>query len=349
MTYNTHLSHIRFLAAFIVFMFHSYNSFYGGFRAQSAIFGFGWLSDGYTGVSLFFVLSGYLFMTKLLSSDKNIDTVIFYKNRLLRIFPLFLTFLFVSFSLGKIEFRPYDFLYIFATNLGKPTPSDFVITGVLWTISIELTFYLVFPFIGRFAKENGISYLLKMLFLIILIRIASFITLENPVPIFYTTLIGRFDQFVVGMAASMIIDKYFTKKIAPLFVGIAVFTIWSALEWQSNYSSFFGNMKDPFWIIWPLLEATCWSFLIAAYANCNFNLPQRFSNFLNRGGEISFSIYVWHMVVIFPMKKGIDYLSLNHLPFILPILISFIVTWFISNVSYDVIELPFLKMKKNYI
>lgn len=348
MEYNVNLSHIRFFAAMLIFLFHSYNTFHGGFTAHSAIFGFGWISDGYSGVTLFFVLSGYLFMMKLLSSDSELPIFNFYINRLLRIFPLFLTFLFLSFSLGKIEFRPYDFLYIFATNLGKATTSDFVITGVLWTISIELTFYLVFPFLGKFAKENGLNYLIKMIFLLLVIRLAAFVTLENPVPIFYTTLIGRFDQFIVGMGASMISYQYFHRNVKPVHVLVSATIVWSAIEIQAHYSSFFGIGRDPFWIFWPLLEACCWASLIACYSNCIIPVPNMCSKIFDKGGEISFSIYVWHMVVIFPMKKMIDYFGIVNLHFLVPMLLSLLITWFISNLSYEVIEAPFLKMKKIY-
>ncbi len=66
-TYVPRLDHLRFLATMLVFLFHWHLTFSGG--GGGAVYGFAWLTDGYTGVSLFFVLSGYLLMSIAIPSD----------------------------------------------------------------------------------------------------------------------------------------------------------------------------------------------------------------------------------------------------------------------------------------
>ena len=78
----------------------------------------------------------------------------FIRNRFLRIFPLFLFFFFIAISVGRDTFRAGDVLYVFFSNLGQAPTSGSFITGAAWTISVEFTFYLVFPFLARFVRAG---------------------------------------------------------------------------------------------------------------------------------------------------------------------------------------------------
>ena len=60
--YNPRIDQLRWLAATLVFLFH-FNMEYRGLGGNgSAASCFGVLSEGHTGVGLFFTLSGFLFM-----------------------------------------------------------------------------------------------------------------------------------------------------------------------------------------------------------------------------------------------------------------------------------------------
>src|SRR5206468_9108497 len=136
------------------------------------------ITEGHTGVGLFFTLSGFLFM-QIALHQKTIVYGDFLRNRVLRIFPLFFTIFLVATSIGRDNFQPQDLLYLFATNLGHAPTSGTVVTGAAWTISLEFLFYLVFPFLARFALERGPRYLAGLLVLMVFFKLAAYTVNDN--------------------------------------------------------------------------------------------------------------------------------------------------------------------------
>jgi peptidoglycan/LPS O-acetylase OafA/YrhL len=81
------LDHLRAIAIVLVLLFH-YEFYYGVPEWLATFSSFGW-----SGVDLFFVLSGYLITDKLfreLDARGRIDFKGFYLNRFLRIIPAYL-------------------------------------------------------------------------------------------------------------------------------------------------------------------------------------------------------------------------------------------------------------------
>jgi peptidoglycan/LPS O-acetylase OafA/YrhL len=103
---------------------------------------------GYTGVDLFFVLSGFL-ITSLLIQDRSSPAYYrnFYWKRVLRILPLYIlcllaVFLFVPNSHGYVLLAAM-FIVNFAQALHVPA------VGPFWTLAIEEQFYLLWPTVVR--------------------------------------------------------------------------------------------------------------------------------------------------------------------------------------------------------
>ncbi|GAB4215044.1 MAG: hypothetical protein Fur007_12340 [Rhodoferax sp.] len=109
------LDHLRLLAALLVFGFHVFHQYFGHWVPSPYAAGFGLITEGHTGVALFFVLSGFLFMSIALQGG-DIDYKKFIRNRFLRIFPLFLFFFFVAISVGRDTFRAADVFYLAFSN-----------------------------------------------------------------------------------------------------------------------------------------------------------------------------------------------------------------------------------------
>ena len=88
--YNPQIDQLRFIAAILVFSFHFQLEVQGlgGNSLQGAWWGL--ITQGHTGVGLFFTLSGFLFM-QIAFNSKGIEFSPFIRNRFLRIFPLFFT------------------------------------------------------------------------------------------------------------------------------------------------------------------------------------------------------------------------------------------------------------------
>ena len=94
------LDHLRAMAIVLVLLFH-YDFYYGAPEWLVAFSRFGW-----SGVDLFFVLSGYLIADKLFhgfDAEGKINFRSFYWNRLLRIIPAYIAVVALYFSFPVLQ------------------------------------------------------------------------------------------------------------------------------------------------------------------------------------------------------------------------------------------------------
>jgi peptidoglycan/LPS O-acetylase OafA/YrhL len=347
------LDHIRCLAALLVFLFHVFHLFYLNWQPASERPWLGLLSEGHTGVALFFTLSGFLFMQIALHHE-HIDYGDFIRNRFLRIFPLFVTVYFIAISVSRDRFNAQDALYLFFSNLGQAPTSNSFITGAAWTISLEFTFYLVFPFLGRFAKERGPAYLIKLLALMLLFKLAAYQVTERSTHMFYSTLVGRFDQFLIGMLAALLYQRHRERltRIGLPLLAAALLMVFVDSALQAKYASYFLTVpKQRFWIFWSMLEASGWALLITAWQAAPLRVPARLDKLLCRGGEISFSFYLLHGMVLYLVHQALNGRTLTGRPLIdgtLLAVVLYVVTWQVAALSYETIEKPFLSLRRRY-
>jgi len=351
--WNPQLAHLRFLAAFLVFCFHVFHLYYGEWRNHAAYPGFSWISEGYTGVSLFFVLSGYLFMQIAIRAKGEISYGQFVKNRCLRILPLYIVFFILGLCIARDNIKSSDLFYFFISNIGESPTSKYMVTAAVWTIAVEFSFYLIFPFLARFTLTYGPYFLIKAVFLVVVLKLAAYLSSEKATYMIYTTIIGRLDQFLIGMLFAQLADIYLPKIIQYRWVAIAAISVWFILELQGYYGGFFGSQpKNVIWIFWPSIEAIGWSCLILTYTRLRINLPQRATELLETGANISFSFYLWHLIVIFLFQKLLNAPHWGMQTFLnvtLASIATFIVSWIIAQISYSTIEAPFLNLRKKYV
>lgn len=141
-----------------------------GLRAVAAVsvigIHVGLVRGGFTGVDVFFVISGFLISGILLRSlaDGQFSLIDFYIRRIRRIFPALITVLLAVWALGWLLFLPYEFRLvgrdleagsIFVMNLMQAwyqipefpghLPIRMQVLNHLWTLGIEEQFYLVWP------------------------------------------------------------------------------------------------------------------------------------------------------------------------------------------------------------
>lgn len=350
--YNAKIDHLRWLAATVVFLFHFHLEFRAAGGPGIASPWLGIVTEGHTGVGLFFSLSGFLFMQIALFQQK-IDYGAFIRNRCLRILPLFLTIFMVATSISRDKFIPQDLLYVLVSNLGKATTSDTVITGAAWTISIEFTFYLLFPFLAKFTLERGAVYLVKLLVLMLFFKLAAFTVTEKSSLMYFSTLLGRFDQFLVGMLAALVYRRYAHNlhRIAAWLLPCAAAAVVCNSALQTHVARFEPASHSVFWIYWSLLEAAGWCGLILAWVSYDKKPPAWLDKVLLHGGKISFSFYMLHMAMLHLLAKTFGLPVLTGLAVVdaaLTLLLAYAATWAIATLSYSAIEAPFLNMRRNY-
>ena len=347
------LDHLRLLAALLVLVFHTFHLYFGQWQPAPYAAALGLVTEGHTGVSLFFVLSGFLFMTIALQAE-HIAYGAFMRNRFLRIFPLFLFFFFVAISLQRDVFKPTDVLYLFFSNLGIAPTSGHFVTGAAWTISVEFTFYLVFPFLARFVRSEGAVYLLRLLALMALVKLAAW-GVSGTKHMFYSTLIGRFDQFLWGMLAALLWQQHagLLRRHGRWLLVAALAALWLATTVQARFaSSFLPEPRQLFWVFWGTAEALLWSGVILTYLGAGIGWPQWLACCMERGGAWSYSLYLWHGMVLFVLHSvvggwmpfgSVAANALLHFALALPLCL--VVAW----LSFVTIEQPFLRLRGRYV
>ena len=206
------LDTLRAAAIALVFMNH-----YMAFVSSEPTFGWGSVA-GWTGVDLFFVLSGYLISNQLfagLARGATLSPRLFYARRAFRTLPAFwvvlgLYFLFPTFMGGNTPPPLWRFL-TFTQNLGLHGGTAF---SHAWSLCIEEQFYLILPLLlvagARLScnRSQGWTLILALLLVGVVSRSLLWTTYGPDKPgyyphIYYSTLC-RFDEFLPGIAVAML-------------------------------------------------------------------------------------------------------------------------------------------------
>jgi peptidoglycan/LPS O-acetylase OafA/YrhL len=343
------LHHLRCLAAFLVFAHHYLRYYHFGWTPQPRLFWLGAITEGYTGVGLFFALSGYLFTTIALDAKGKIHYAAFLKNRVLRIFPLYAFVFALAIALKPDNLHGVNLFDFLVSNLGSPVSSSFI-TGAAWTISIEFAFYLLFPFLVRFKRVE----ILQLIGLILVAKLGIFLSIERANFAMYASIFGRFDQFLIGMLAA-----YWAKdrqdwllRHSRWLLAVSVIALWAALACLARYASNFGPPKHWLWLAWPTLEALLWSAVIVSYVAKPIAWPPWLDRLLQRGGEISYSLYMLHFLAIMVLFNSIGFVQLTGnvaLDLLLNAIPVTLLVWLLAATSFAAIERPFLRLRQRYL
>jgi peptidoglycan/LPS O-acetylase OafA/YrhL len=307
------LDHLRALAIALVFLCH-YRMF-GHPDWVNEAGSFGW-----TGVDLFFVLSGYLISAQLFKSlqqGKGISLKEFYIKRFFRILPAYLVVLTLYFAIPAFkEFEGLPPLWKFLTftqNLGLDLGTTRAFSHA-WSLCIEEQFYLFLPlillFISRFNVPRVIAVGLLTLFVAgFFIRAWGWAHLVAPLDgqdgfglawfkwIYYPTY-NRLDGLLTGIAIAAVFryrpslkEKLTRHGNAMLLLGLALIT---GAYFLCNKEMFTWNTSV---IGFPLISIAFGVMVVAALSpSCIlYKLPARGTGLI---ATLSYSIYLSHKGVV---------------------------------------------------
>ncbi len=350
--YISRIDHIRFFAAFLVMLFHFARNEY----TESLD----------VGVNLFFTLSGFIFMLITGAGEQEIDYKKFIYNRILRIFPLVLFLFFTTIAVMREKFRGTDILNLLFLNMpsgaGKWGYGGEFLSFPWWTIGVEFSFYLIFPFILKFYQRYGLKYLFQLIVFVMIMRNLVYYARGgidgwgNTIMSIYLSILGHLDTFIIGMIAAILykkkedlrfLFKILSSKIFLLITMVVFYLIMSLDVVDSMFAA-------------PFLAIFC-SIIIMGYLTAKFNFRRIFDRGLACLGTMSFSIYLLHEFIFETFQKMeipailIDNISLlNNAPediqkFLLAIILYIPCVCLLSALSFKVIEEPFLKLRLKYL
>lgn len=285
---------------------------------------------GTFGVDLFFALSAYL-ITELLAREKDqfgiVDIRSFYVRRALRIWPLYFTFLGVTFFATTIPWPYFVFCSVFLGNFGFAfigEPSNIIFP--LWSVSVEEQFYLLWPWaVKRFDRREWAIIAAVLWSLSICFR---YIVRAHPAIYLYCTF-GRLDSIAAGILVSCVTTRRaFT--LSPVIRSLLCLA--GAYLWLAAGVCAKGGSITP---VYALVAIGCSAFLIATIGSSGWMR----NPILMYLGRISYGLYVFHCTALILARTFVPGLAIP---------VAAILTIILAIASYRWLESPFLRLKKSF-
>ena len=318
-----------------------------GFRAFSVlaviIFHFGFIKNGYLGVDVFFVISGFLITGNIYNKvlQNQFSLTEFYIRRTKRIIPLVSFVCLVSLVLGVFFMLPDDLenlaQSIIATNFFNNNLLLLLTTGDYWdlvneykplmhtwSLGIEEQFYLFFPFIILLINRFNSKYILPVIIFLTSSSIILFFFTSNIEYKFYL-LPFRFFELSMGGIFAIIFNGKELKNNYSYFIFIILFSL---IFFDFNFLS-----NELLILLVVILTSFA---LILNYPKNSIMSIIIDNKILRFVGKISFSVYMWHQLIL-AFSRYFIFKEINYIGYFF----IFILTIIMSIISYYVIELPF--------
>jgi len=330
---NYEIEFLRAISVLFVLLFH---------------FGFKGFDAGFIGVDIFFVISGYL-ITSIIYKDKNLSLIKFYERRLKRLLPIILFTSLLTLSIGIFILSPIHFERLIGSSLtsilGISNFFFFNEAGYFdheklfkpllhtWSLSVEIQFYLLWPFIIILIKKKFKNIAIFFISTILILSlIASTIYSPRSTSFFYFTGF-RIYEFAFGSLLFFVTFNNNQKKNTSLFYA-GIFVIFFSLFYFNSTFNFPG-----FYAVLPCIGA----FLII-YSNFSSNNKNSIiaSSIIRFLGSRSYTIYMLH----WPILIFYSYEMMNKVNIYEKILLLIFIL-IISNIIYIYFEAPFRSKNKN--
>jgi peptidoglycan/LPS O-acetylase OafA/YrhL len=306
---------------------------------------------GYTGVTVFFVLSGYLITTLLLREEEQTGRIslrLFYIRRALRLFPALWAYLLVLALIKLIRGLPNDPWHSFVTSLFyvRNLVGRGHATGHLWTLSIEEQFYLLWPLalvslaILVLPRRNVARLLLALVAIggITAWRMYAAGKGLASIGTLYIRTDFRFDSPLFGCALALALSVAPMKikwvnstglRCAVLaLMGVGGLALWVAFRLDDH--------------VYPGADTTVVCLLSVVLVLSQIGVQGRISNLLAWGplvmiGQISYGVYLWQGLFLGPLDEGVAITR------VFPV--GLILSFAFALVSYWFLEKPLLRLK----
>ncbi|HAR6354595.1 TPA: acetyltransferase [Staphylococcus pseudintermedius] len=323
-----------------------------------------WLSGGFLGVDTFFVISGYLITSLLLTEYHNtgkIELMSFWLRRVKRLIPAVL-FLVMGVIVLSLIFMPTEIQKVRADSIAAifyvsnwwyimqnvDYFEQFAVQPLkhLWSLAIEEQFYLVFP--------------------IVLLSLLSFIRRLKSIRIIFLILL------VISMIAMMVLyvpnenvaRVYFgtDTRIQTLLMGVLLALVWPPFQLKAKVNTQMRMMIDTAGVVGLAILFICFKFVsetnsILYYGGfflistvtllviaSSVHPSGYFAKFLGNKvftfiGSRSYSLYLWHYPIIVLIHHQFVQGQIPPLVYVVEILLMVLMAEF----SYKFIEQPFRK------
>lgn len=322
-----------------------------------------YIGNGILGVTLFYVLSGYLITGILLKNKAAINNTaslkhafkVFYLRRFLRIFPIYYILIFIALAFNYDNIKEgFTWHFFYLSNFYFWMKGQFEVSlhfAHLWSLSVEEQFYLFWPSIILLVPKSKLLIIFLIGIAIAVLFRLCMISPPNNMGRFLMP--GSLDSFCIGALLAYGQQQQpgwyqWIAKHANLLIVVGVLSI---MVYKLYEHTLFSPQRDylflgVYFIIISLLFAL-------AVLRCSEGVQHNiFGTILNNSvliylGKISYGLYLFHNVLP-NFNVGFENSFGQFTPYITQF-IKFLMLVGIATISWFVVERPLLKLKDKFI
>jgi peptidoglycan/LPS O-acetylase OafA/YrhL len=322
-------------------------------------FGLEW-ANGAIGVTIFFVLSGFLITWLLLKEQDGTHAInlrAFYCRRTFRIVPAF--YVLWLFTGAVYLLRGHDLewgvrissaLYVSNYYLGLARTGADTVLGHSWSLAVEEQFYLLWPMVLVWAAGNT-QRLIKVLSTIIVAiwiwRPLLYVVFHVSQSYIYRAFDTRADALMVGCMLAVLLrrgllielfSRLCSHVLSPLIsVALLIVSSWIAMHDSSGVYRFtVGYALEPVIIAFFLVQ------MITLSAERIWGWFEHSA--LAYLGRISYSLYLYQQITLYSARR----LTANY-PVVVQLVFGVAATVAFATASYVIIERPFLALGRKFL
>lgn len=345
LNHRNEIDGLRAIAVLSVILYHARFDFY-----DTIIF-----SNGFLGVDIFFVISGFLItritVNKIIDNSFSIKN--FYLHRIRRIFPMFYLVFFVCTPCAWYILLPDDFVRyqeslltsvffisnIFFQNISLEYGAKDSLLNPLthtWSLSIEEQFYIIFPISILLLLKFNIRYVLIFISIVIFTSLfwAEHMSYHAPTSAFFQ-LGTRIWELLFGCLIAVL--HHMSRN--PISKHIQIFSyLFGMLLLICSANLTFKHGHPGLITIYPVVGTALIILGSSSLTKWHYPLTNKAFNYI---GKISFSLYLWHYP-IFSFYRNFDHSITNLEKYFLIILV-----FVLSVLSFHFFEEP-MRRKVNF-
>lgn len=307
-------------------------------------------TSGTVGVTVFFVLSGFL-ITRLLLEEWNARNHIslgrFYVRRALRLMPAMVAYVLVTALVALRYDEPLDQVVwagLYVTNIARSLGEFVTLTPHTWSLAMEEQFYLVWPallvaLLGlvRISRRGLVLVLVGLIGLSLLYRYwlvagdADLQRLHNdPFAVAVSLLVGCLLAVVIGALRWRLLGGTVFVVAIGLLVGLGVdeksmatYAVMVPVATLASAAAVAVVVRDG--------RGPAWVHRVLTWAP------------LRGLGRISYGLYLWHYTVYYVVKHEITGSDTTQV--VTRVVLEVVLSIVVAVISYHLLESKFLKLK----
>lgn len=342
---------------------------------------FWYIKYGWTGVNLFFTLSGflftYLYFDKFANHTQSIREYVL--KRVIRIYPLVFFLIFVT-VISHPHFSIPDILAHITLLHSYIRDYRFSINPPMWTLTVEESFYFFVPVmmvilyslwnIHWFKTVKGKIILISIVLVFVSFGFMNIATQIINLTYYFTgiwdsgfitaTIFGRFYDFGIGIITGLIFlklpnSRIFTNKVISNLLFVLGASLWlGAAYWvETHHGVKFATSQKLYQYFFYLYSTGASIMLLSLVGNSIANKVLSWQPIVYLG-KVSFALYLVQFMEFGPwknislsIKSEFLYLTGNNW---LSVFATFFVIFLLSSAVYHGVEMPSQKfLKKKFL